>query len=113
MRKSVPMCGSTASNRRRSAALAVTANRSARQRTRLLQALDAAVPVVVHLIGGRSLRRADQPESQPLRVRLIPDALRQLRILLLPGGVGRDAGGAAHNIRRVVPGSAADGMWIE
>ena len=42
----------------------------------------------------------------------IPDALRKLRIFLLPVFVGTTAGGAAQSIGVIVPGTAPDDVWI-
>src|SRR5215831_19042551 len=107
MRTSVPMCGSTASNRVGWAAEARVANKTTAQ---LLVMLQAAVPVAEHLIGARDLRRTHEAKAQPLRVGVVPDALRQLGVLLFPVGSRRRTRRAGHGRRRVVPGSAAHGV---
>src|SRR5947209_1256283 len=118
MRTSVPMWGSTASKRCSSPAKArvrtkrqrigaaqkhAARMRAARMRALLLVVLDTIVPIPVHLFRGRKLRRTDQPEAEPLRVREIPDALRELRILLLPVGVRAHARRTSHQGGRIVP----------
>src|SRR3954462_7746097 len=123
MRTSVPMWGSTASKRCSSPAKArvrtkrqrigaaqkhaarrrAARMRAARMRALLLVVLDTIVPIPVHLFRGRKLRRTDQPEAEPLRVREIPDALRELRILLLPVGVRAHARRTSHRGGRIVP----------
>src|SRR5262245_34101064 len=85
MRISVPMWGSTASNILRSAAGArPDAASMAKANQLVLVMFQAAMPVAVHFIGAGNLCRTHQPEAEPLCVGVIPDALRQLRILLLP-----------------------------
>src|SRR5437764_14883864 len=108
MRTSVPMWGSTASKRCSSPATA--RERTKRQKTAaaprpalLLVMFDAVVPIPVHLFRGRKLRRTDQPEAEPLRVGEIPDAFRELRILLFPVRVRAHAGCASHQPGGVVP----------
>src|SRR5215831_4356595 len=104
MRTSVPMCGSTASKWNCPAHQARTAtSHTAARRSLLLVMFLAAVPVSVHLVGARHPRRTNQAEAQPLSVGFVPDALGQLRVLLLPRRVGRDAGSASQHIRRIVP----------
>src|SRR5579883_1149277 len=110
MRTRVPMWGSTASNR--SAAGMVAAKQSSSGSTLLFVMLGAAVPIAEHFFGRGQFRRADQAEAEPLRVGHIPDALGELRVLLLPGGVRCDARGAGHQRRGVVPGAAAHGIGI-
>ena len=46
----------------------------------------AAVPVSLHLLGRRDFQRAHHAEAEELRVGVIPDALRELRVLALPLG---------------------------
>src|SRR5262245_26451015 len=53
-------------------------------------------------------QRADDAETDVEGVGEVPDALRELRVLLLPVFGGADAGGAATAWRVVVPGAAAD-----
>src|SRR4051794_19276506 len=86
IRTSVPMCGSTASNRWSSPARAGHAISAS---AALLVQLHTVVPVAVHLFRRGDLRRTHQPESEPLRVRVIPDALGKLRVLHLPIGARR------------------------
>src|SRR5580700_9740407 len=105
----VPMCGSTASYSRRSAARAQPGQASHATAPRLMPlpiVFHTAIPVPVHLIRPGHFLRAHEAETEPLGIRLIPDTLGQLRILLLPGGVGRHARGTAQHIRLVVPGTA-------
>ncbi len=61
----------------------------------MLILLHAAVPVRLHLLGGRRLERADDAEAEELGVGVIPDALGELRVLDLPLGTGAAAGGDA------------------
>src|SRR5471030_2768053 len=116
MRTSVPMCGSTASNNCRSAAAAFPKkprHAAARKpRDLLLIVFQAAVPIQIHLRNTGDLRLTNQAETQPLGVRQVPDALRQLRVLLLPGRVGGNPRGAAQHVSRVVPPSAPHGVRI-
>src|SRR5688572_12057906 len=80
--------------------------------TSLRLLLNAAVPVLVHLLGIGNLQWSHQPEPEPLSVGVIPDALRQLRILLLPGWVGAYPRAAAQLFRLVCPGAAAYSLRI-
>src|SRR5581483_3182654 len=102
MRNIVPMCGSIASIR--------SADTPAQQHTHtsamLLIALHTAVPVCVHLFGRWNLLGPHQTKAEPLRIGVIPDALRQLRILLLPRRVGCNARAAPAFLRVVRPRSA-------
>src|ERR1035437_6314630 len=99
MRTSVPMCGSTPSN---GSACNTQANRNA-----LVILRNAAVPILVHLFGTRNLHWTHQPKTQPLRVGFIPDALRQLRVLLLPARIGSHACTASQLFRPVLPRASA------
>src|SRR4051812_18891035 len=99
MRTSVPMWGSTASKSCNWPANAGTSRTNGRAHL-LLVMFDAVVPVAVHLVRRSKLRRTNQAESEPLGVGHIPDALRQLRILLLPVRVRPHASGASHRGRR-------------
>src|ERR1039458_8939944 len=115
MRTKVPMCGSTASYSRGSAASAHPdqASHAAALRPRaLLIILNTAVPVAVHFVRAGYLRGAHQAETEPLGIGLIPDTLGQLWILLLPRRVGCHTRGAAQHVRRVVPGTAPHGVRI-
>jgi hypothetical protein len=65
--------------------------------------LDTAVPVFEHLLGGWHPQRTNEPKSQALRIGVIPDALGQLWILLLPGRVGCDTGTTSKLLSLIVP----------
>src|SRR5262245_18827480 len=69
--------------------------------------LDAVVPEFLHLGSGRDFERAHDAEAEPLGVCVIPDALRQLRILLFPAALGVAARGAAQHREFVVIPMAA------
>src|SRR5579863_6781402 len=115
MRIKVPMCGSTASYSRGCAAVVYPESRTQAAKLRapaLLIIFHTAVPVAVQLIYPGHFHRTHQAETEPLGIGLVPDAFGQLRILLLPVGVGSHAGGAAQHVRRVVPGTAPHGMRI-
>ena len=60
----------------------------------------------------RQLRGTDQAEAEPLGVGHVPDALGQLRILLLPRGVGGTRAVQLTLRCVVVPRAAAHGMRI-
>src|SRR4051812_36454076 len=75
-----PICGSDALYR--SAANSAEVSRSQNVSLRLV--LNTAIPVLKHLVGGGNPQRANKAEAKPLRIGVIPDALRKLRILLLP-----------------------------
>src|SRR5438045_1733602 len=108
MRTSVPMWGSTASKRCNSPPMARVGPKrkriaAAQIRALLLVMFDAVIPVPVHIFRCRKLRRTDQPEAEPLRVGEIPDAFRELGILLFPVGVRAHAGRTSHRGSRIVP----------
>src|SRR5215217_3653590 len=79
IRTSVPMCGSTASRSFSSPAAEQPATARQAPSHLLVVLFQATVPVLVHLVRARNFRRTDKAESEPLGIRVIPDALRQLR----------------------------------
>lgn len=80
-------------------------------RTRLIM-LHTVVPVAIHGVGVGNLQRPDQTEAQARRVGVIPDALRQLRILLLPACIRCHARSAPHLLGAVRPCSTANGLRV-
>src|SRR5437764_15432774 len=68
----------------------------------------AAGPKFLHLFLGRHLQRANDSESDKLRIRKIPDTLRQLRVLHLPGAVRTPPSGAAAPHGVIIPRPSAD-----
>ena len=69
------------------------ARRSGRRRFRR----QAGVPDFLFFFGGRFFQRSGNAKANELGVGQIPDALRNLRVLLLPVFVGAAAGGAAQS----------------
>src|SRR2546423_11062471 len=104
------MWGSTASKRWGAARAQASGTKS--RAALVLVMLDAVIPEAVHLVRGGNFGGAHQAEAEPLRIGEVPDALGQLRVLLLPIGVGPDACGAGDGGSRVVPGAAANGMRV-
>src|SRR5438045_1977251 len=101
-----------AAARKRAAHSGAAHARAAHSRALLLVMFDAVVPIPVHLFRGRKFRRTDQPEAEPLRVREIPNALRELRILLLPVSVRAHARRTSHRGGRIVPRPATHRVRI-
>src|SRR5688572_20362873 len=66
----------------------------------------------MQLIGRRNVERTHDAEPKELRIGQIPDALRQLRVLLLPRFVGKSACCAANLLRRIIPRTAARDVRI-
>src|SRR4051794_5684129 len=86
---SEPMYGSEARYRSRADRHGARIDSDAR---RLRLAFNTVVPVLEHIVRGWNLERPDEPESETLSVSVIPDAFRELRVLLLPGRIGSNAG---------------------
>src|SRR2546427_3114216 len=81
-------------------------------RDSFLVSFDSARPTFLQLFRGWHLKRTDDTKADPLGVRVIPDALGQLRVLHFPGAIGAAAGGAAAHRRLVVPRAAAHRMRV-
>src|SRR6266540_5961293 len=87
--------------------------RIARNRVAPLLPLHAVVPYLQQFLRWRHRQWAHDAEAQPLRVRVIPLALRELRVLLLPGRLRGPPGGAAqHGHFLVLPTAAARDMRV-
>src|SRR5436190_7166133 len=70
------------------------------------------VPGFPDLFRGRNFQRAHNAEAQELCIGQVPDALGQLRILLLPTLVGESARRAAELFRGVIPRTATGHVRI-
>ena len=68
----------------------------------------AVVPELEQLLWRGHLEGTDDAEAEPLGIGVVPDALGELRILLLPLPTGAAAGGAAqHGKINIIPMAAA------
>src|SRR6185369_17629867 len=77
-----------------------------------LVVFDAVGPVFGQLFGRRHFERTNNAEAEELRVRVVPDAFGELRVLHFPGGAGSASGRAAQTGGIIIPGTTARNVTI-